>query len=204
VSCGSTEATLIDAPFLFLLLLLVVPTQARGPSGGGGAGGVFGDAPPWLGSRAGGSSAPGSAGLGATGRAFSDGRIGGGRGVVFRSPVSPPPVAPRPASFPMWGLQGIHAPARLPVRRVAVWPPAAAPPFFPSATGHLSSVGALRLVHGAGRTMGRLRGRSRRSGEGHRCGRPSRGAAAPWVCRWQSWLWSRGRDRGWTCHGLTR
>jgi hypothetical protein len=38
VYCGSTEATLIDAPFLLLLLLPVVPTQARGLSTGGGGG----------------------------------------------------------------------------------------------------------------------------------------------------------------------
>jgi hypothetical protein len=61
---------------------------------------------------------------------------------AFGSPVSPPPTTPRPTSFPTWGLQGIHAPAQLPVRRASVWPFVAAPPFFPSTTGRLSSVGA--------------------------------------------------------------
>jgi hypothetical protein len=35
--------------------------------------------------------------------------------------VSPPPATPCPASFLTSGLQGIHAPARLPVRQAAVW-----------------------------------------------------------------------------------
>jgi hypothetical protein len=41
----------------------------------------------------------------------AQGSFGGGRSatVVFGAPIVAPKLAPRPATFPPWGLQGIHA-----------------------------------------------------------------------------------------------
>jgi hypothetical protein len=134
-----------------ILDVIVLPTDEEPPlpSGPVGAPASSGQGPfDWGGQHAGKSSAPGrpasgagSANSEARGRAFSSGLIGCGHVAVFGSPVSPLPAAPRLASFPTWGLQGIHAPALLPIRRAAVWPSAAALPFFPSTTGRLSLVG---------------------------------------------------------------